>query len=909
MTSCPVRVRSLVTIDNERRQSGVLRLGAQPTSRRRTRPPSTLSSVAIASVASRGRDTPSLTIVATCLRDKKNEGANLGGDAVSGGGRLSVALVGPDDRVQMRYSAPGRNFDTVGIVPSPSDSGCANLLAVGDNGKLWTGPIDIDADRRRIELPLRECPCQYRESRTSDSPRKKAKYEVPDWSRVDTITPMLESDDVVTPSSRECSPGRKGMRASGMHLSPRAFVLATRMNTRCSPTLMELTLCEQSNCCSWLRMSGLEDMRAPITSVFFASKDRCGARIWAKLTSSMGQSIQQRGIALLGLEDGSLMASIVTATDEGDLSKVTRAIRLFKLATAEPLLSIQILEMSQQHKGEGATEQVLLCTGALGNIMSLKSNGDSDCFVFETTLPSCEGRWTSLTCVGLRAVNGDHCYVSFVGSNDSRSMFACSVTLKQICKDDQQDYQQEIHQLSSPPRIASVHGPQSCLAIKMDSSMHFVSARVDGRVCLAALMELNRSSDQCVSQRNSASLLPTLNAVTSGGSDLVVPKSTPDLDKDGRLVYEVREATKIASRITAMTECDGGGIFGCSMSTNNLNQENQALNWVTTRHLLQPNYAIPRAFPRSIEEAKPVCYRRTCDGVPVKVVFGGTASSYANAETHSSQVNAVPANANPITSFSSMSLIYSDSMRSWFPSDKISRSTELNASCTACRSSDAVVVGVSLTLGSRTFDLLSGVSDGQASSQLPRVDAEGLINCWFQRNMDVCAVSKEELWYKRRMEQNTPGSMLPGTVHCFSDSIELINVPRSLQNVHSCRLFRGVGPVAIVLRLTQDDVTSIDFALGSLDSLPTKLPLLRRAILSRVLMDSKNMSNKDLSRKVGLFYSQISHKETSKLLKYISRQADSLLARLECDNSCPDELERASLSLYDTLRARLKLTF
>ena len=908
MKSCPVRdVRSLVTIDNERRQSG-LRL---PPLRRRTRPHASLSSVAVANVTSRGGGVPPKTIVATCLRDEKSKGAPLGS-----GGRLSVALVGPDDRVQMRVSAPGREFNTVGIVPSSSDCGCVNLLAVGDNRKLWAGPVDIDADRR-TGIELREC--TYREPRTSDSPRKKAKYEVPDWTRVDTFTPMLERDDVVvTPSSQECSPRRKGKQsdmASGMHLSPRAFVLATRLNTKCPPTLMELALGERPNCCSWLRLPGLDDLGAPITSVFFASKERCRA-IWAKLSSSMGQPIQdeQRGIILLGLGDGSLMASIVTETDEGDLAEVTRAVRLIKLATAEPLISIQLLEKNQQHEGEGATEQVLLCTGALGNILSLKSN-DSDYFTFETTLPSCEGRWTSLTCVGFRTINEDHCYVTFVGSNDSRKMFACSLALQPVHKDDQQEAQQDIHLLPSPPRIASVHGPQSCLAGENASSAHFVCARVDGRVCLAALLKRNLSSDRNVSHGT----ITVEAKITSGGSDSVVPKSTPDLktNQDDQLVHEIRGATRIASRITedtltvSATECDGRGIFGCSMSANNLDHANQAPKWATTHHLLQPNCASPRTFSRPIKEAKPICYRRRCDGVPVKVVFGGTSSSYANAETHSSsQVNVVPVDANPIAAFSSMSLIYSDGRRSWFRSDAISRSTESNSSSTACRSSDEVVVGVSLVLGSRTLDLLSGVSDRQAS-QLPRVDAEGLIKLWYQRNIDACPVSKEELWLdKRNTVQNAPSNMLPGTAHCCLDSMELINVPSSLQNVYTCRLFRGVGPVAVVLRQTQDDVPSIDFALGSMGSLPSNLPLLRQAILSRVLADSKNVSNKDLSRKVDLFYTQISHKQTSKLIKYISRQADSLMARLESsDNSFQDELERAALSLYDTLRDKLKLTF
>ena len=902
MTSNPVGVRSLITVDNERRQSG-FRLGAPP-SRRRTRPPSTLSSVAIARVPSRGEDKPSSTIVATCLRDEKSRSASLGGDAPgsgAGGGRLSVALVGPDNRAKMRYSAPGRNFSTVGIVPSPSDCGCVNLLAVGDNGRLWTGPVDIDPDRRTgFELRLHEC--QYRESRTSDSPRKKAKHEVPDWTCVDAFIPMLEREDVVSMSSQACSPGRQANQ------SHRAFVLATRLNTRCPPTLMELTFCTKSNsyCNSWLPMSGLED-HAKMTCAFFASKERCGARIWAKLTSSMGHSMDgQRGIALLGFEDGSLMASIVTATDESDSPKVTRAIRLFKLTTAEPLLSIQILEMGHQHEGEGTTEQVLLCTGALGNILSLKSNG-ADCFEFETTLPSCKGRWTSLTCVGLHAVVGDRGNVSFVGSNDSRGVFACSVTLQQISKGDQQEYHQEINQLPSPPRIASVHGPQSCLAIEMDSPMYFVSARVDGRVCLA---ELSRSSDH-VSHGTIASLHPTLREtrkITSSGPDVVIPNSTPNQDIDGQLVCEVREATRIASRITentltvSMTECDGGGTFSYSMLTNNLDHENQALNWVTTRHLLQPSCAISRAIPRSIKEARPICYRRTCDGMPVKVVFGGTASSYANAETNSSQVDAVPADANPMNAFSSMSLIYSDSMR-WFRSEAITKSAESSSSSKACRSSEEVVVGVSLTHGSRTLDLLSGVSNGQ-TSQSPRVDAEGLINMWFQSNSTV---SKEDLWLDKR---HVAHNMFHETAHCFSDSIDLINVPKSLQSAYSCRFFRGVGPVAVVSRQEQDGVTSIDFAHGSMGSIPSKLPHLRRAILSRVLLDSKNMTNKDISRKLDLFYTQISQSNTSKLLKYISRQADSLMARLESsDNSCPDELERASMLLYDTLRANLKLTF
>ena len=164
---------------------------------------------------------------------------------------------------------------------------------------------------------------------------------------------------------------------------------------------------------AWSKIPGLENVETPMTSILFASESMCGQAVWSGIVSAIGKSKypakvdgtsvvdsidpnggtnkkeRDQGVILMGFQDGSLRVSFVTKMiapmvdsisghDElNNILDITPATTLLQLVCNEPIISIQLLCPSYHEKmaegGLSSTASILMCVGALGTIVTLKS--------------------------------------------------------------------------------------------------------------------------------------------------------------------------------------------------------------------------------------------------------------------------------------------------------------------------------------------------------------------------------------------------------------------------------------------------------------------------------------------------------------------------------------------------------
>ena len=191
---------------------------------------------------------------------------------------------------------------------------------------------------------------------------------------------------------------------------------------------------------------GLDHIDVPMTCIFFASRSKCGPKIWDGILLAMRSSIdaeamtpgdsQQKecdeGVVLMGFQDGTLQASLVATNRACASSNVTldigEATTLLRLSSNEPLISLQLLPTSLPFGSATPFSQppFLVCVGALGTIISLAStHADTPRFSIGYTIEPYRGRWLSAKCVGYRFLDktGEIGDLSFVGVNDTGQIF------------------------------------------------------------------------------------------------------------------------------------------------------------------------------------------------------------------------------------------------------------------------------------------------------------------------------------------------------------------------------------------------------------------------------------------------------------------------------------------------------
>ncbi|KAL3763489.1 hypothetical protein ACHAW5_010881 [Stephanodiscus triporus] len=205
---------------------------------------------------------------------------------------------------------------------------------------------------------------------------------------------------------------------------------------------------------AWTAVPGLEHIDVQMTCILFASRSKCGPKIWDGIVSAMRSSTDaevtapenleqkgsEEGVVLMGFQDGTLLASLVATTRASASSNVTldigKATTLLQLSSNEPLISLQLLPTSLSFASAASSSQppLLVCVGALGKIIMLasppelldkKSQADTPKFLIDYTIEPYGGRWLSVACVGYRFLDttGAIGNLSFVGANDTGQIF------------------------------------------------------------------------------------------------------------------------------------------------------------------------------------------------------------------------------------------------------------------------------------------------------------------------------------------------------------------------------------------------------------------------------------------------------------------------------------------------------
>ncbi|KAL7487381.1 hypothetical protein ACHAW6_012984 [Cyclotella cf. meneghiniana] len=226
-------------------------------------------------------------------------------------------------------------------------------------------------------------------------------------------------------STLPCFPARtRGIYVVASCLSGPSFLPET------APLVMYLSpTYEQSSpnasrwqCLASTKISMLYDVNVPLKCIVFTSRSICGAALWECIKSvvlknnnalnvdSASECDEDEGVVLMGLQDGSLQASIVKKHTIPD--KTTQygtneaAIKLYPSRTStlleangEPLLSLQFIspESSCEHNGQSP---ILVGIGERGLITVISSvkTGNTDnptLFIFRQAI-QCENRMISM---------------------------------------------------------------------------------------------------------------------------------------------------------------------------------------------------------------------------------------------------------------------------------------------------------------------------------------------------------------------------------------------------------------------------------------------------------------------------------------------------------------------------------
>ena len=290
---------------------------------------------------------------------------------------------------------------------------------------------------------------------------------------VTAIGPILSCSPDHTTMSPASSPNRSGRKrkhspalskTEDATTSQQLFLVASSLNGSLLPSesppivmLISSSIRDSRTCHltgqAWATVPGLEHIDVPMTCILFASRLKCGTKIWDGIASTMRTStyakamssvhVQQsecnEGVVLMGFQDGTLRASVV-ATKRGYASStvtldIGKATTLLHLSSNEPLISIQLLPASLSFESATTFSQspFLVCVGALGTVITLaspsespdeKRHGSTATFSSHFTLESHGGFWRSVACIGYcldeeGEING----LSFVGVNDSGRVF------------------------------------------------------------------------------------------------------------------------------------------------------------------------------------------------------------------------------------------------------------------------------------------------------------------------------------------------------------------------------------------------------------------------------------------------------------------------------------------------------
>jgi len=794
-------------------------------------------------------------------------------------------------------------YSTVCIATTTNQS---ILLAIDTSGILYTCPIKREEPQKKQGnslLDMQECQfnttirgkkSKSNKSATSDDEELQlllsqmntlsARMEEPnkqctsneELSMSSPASATLQSPTKTTSPSKKKGRKRKHSPSEAAHdinIDERIHLVASTLNAQVLPSqsppivmvLSSSNSSDQWSGMAWSKITGLEDVYVPMTCIMYASKAKCGSMIWNSILSMMKSEEQENkeqecdeGIVLIGFEDGSLRAAIITTNttnDEQQASSINigNTKTLLQLSCNEPVISLDMLTSK--------SSPTLLCGGALGSIVTLsqdkKDEAEMPKFIVQCPLKLCSGRLTSIACVGCHTPdNSDDKYEMFVSVNDSNQSF-----LHRVCLNGDNHVEQACHRLTIPARMTalSIHGfpnltsgdttmfivttatnkiivmkiPLSEVTANDSTTNSSMLSLLNGRSSVAATRTSSYKKNQTNGKASTLeSLLHKLDlSSTTNNKDKMQPLSDSIDRQIKHSMKEIREVTQVAASISCLAsnplpmQCEvnhlESGRVGIVAEEMPITKQTTASSWITSVHILQscPQALSSMLRPQSTKSMITLCYQRNKSGSPTRVVYGSTATS------HSGNNHIIDVSMNdyrPVSTYASLSMVYTDQLsdkraqgisgKTWQQSSSIAQSVH-NLSCSsgsAKRCSSEIYLGVSLPfdvasktnkMSPLTLDILdmrgsAFVNQGDSESN-PRDIAEKQVLQWYQQSSSQQQYTLPMIREQQLIQRHSTGSIAgDAKVYCCSNSLGVGYSEAETTESYTANV--GFGPIAVV---------------------------------------------------------------------------------------------------------------
>lgn len=646
------------------------------------------------------------------------------------------------------------------------------------------------------------------------------------------------------------------------------------------------------------------------------------------------------------------------------------------------------------------------------------------------------GRWLSLKCVEYVAID-KIINLSFIGVNDTGQTFLhciCIPRRSQYESDSKPQVEQKIYRLPIPTKMARAIQAAQIVNTENHIRSHILFT-LTSPTGMTTLMRMpipqgefaNQPMDSlhcCHHNGTNSSILSVVR-----GEILLDQQHTPKKKKNHRpstlfsllqqldlakakqnknearqefdfickrldqATKEIRDVTRIASYITnpplsvqntspmqfvALQYKNGVIESEATFRKLQLSKQSNITEWIPSVHILKSRIhgLSPLLRPQSMTEMLPLCYRGTLprnNGQRIKVLYGGTATSYNGCDFDIDVGNGtmkilIPTtDLMPMSIYASTSMIYADTLsasivptcNSWCRLETIHDTSNGNSGLNhslrshrpvlrstgyaSARASngfdDNEFLGVSLTfeVSSATLDILTHCFTAGAcvvestSDDVSRESAEKHVQQWYQNQSSSLANSRNAYVFPLLKEQqllrrSAVGNSGTAKVYCCSSMVRCteidFNTNHQVSGKMTCCVNIGFGPISLVLYssdkadssiVPENDVYKMAFAIGSNLLTPNEsmsfVPLIRQAIIRRVLeqhyLNRQCKTSKDYVSLLQDYHKLLNDKQTKKIVKYILRTSQEVLANIEktTSNECPSTLLSSAITLYEIMRA------
>ena len=883
--------------------------------------------------------------------------------------------------VTMKYSSKSddssnRSFAAVCIANYYQDgllnqSGAA-ILAIDGKGKLYAHRIqnifstESDSNKQLFDMEL--CDNNVDDNRKHKSPKSKKgrnskatqnSSSCQPCASMNTLTPRTESDTTNTKTvsildeslqKSPCStPKRKGRKRKATSPSGKdegvVYAIASSLNephvlpSQSPPVIVRISFEESDEHShkakmkklSRTKITGLEHVDSPMTCIIFASRASCGVQLWKTLTSRIkSRKVEENvksnigndeGIVVMGLQDGSLYASLVVNGEAVHTSKI------LQLKSGEPLLSLYILRTE-------LPDSKLVAVGMLGTLAIIDSDESGATIVYNKRLPF-HGRFCSLAFVESHKSMSNETGISMIGTNDTGKTYLFQLSMK--CGGSVEKNADHHLQLEKVFRVPITGGSVSFISTQQSK---FIWSSQSGKVSLTRITPDLKGKRETKSQsilatlrqkessRCNMTLHHTVNDTTTASKYEAVTKTltaaihlkskqtcahsfhTSQSQQSNLAAKEIRDAIRIVS----LSSSSSPPPIECAINASKLQTFDLAVKSEKSGASSSWNHSIhtmlsTKMRTESIKHMTPLCYRRTRDGLK-KVYYGGSSTSF-NFQNNSS-IHISMHDVAPVCIYATLSKTYVQNEDTdnnpWEESMALNEHFMVTISGRAkrCYMQGAVVP---FKLGKKSSIPLAGdvFAPLLKFAKIVRLDGDA---------GNVRNAAEKEV--QRLMQAGCVGKSLPMTmmdtrshskVHCSSNSAFLASskkIDECHKQVSLDNRERDFAPIALVYNSQKDkDLCELGFAFGSISNnsneIMSLIPLMRHSII-RCAQQEEDLQVKVLKDEC---YSRLlSEKRAIKIARHVDKAASELLSRIEKphDDACSAALLTKCISLYEIMR-------